>query len=184
MKKTGLKSNFNKKVIKIIISIVIILLFVVLLIYGYKVKGWCYFFIPFYSLIQIMIAIVVTYYLAQRKTDQRKLKDVLSNLIEKLSKDINDDRMYIIKNDDDLKNIRIRQRSIFNKLYAIKEFNEFNIKNDIEYCIKEFNEYWDFISEHMDNLEYLINNSVTLNMHISNIDSKLDQIQISLYSNW
>ena len=45
---------------------------------------------------------------------------------------------------------------------------------------KDFNDYWDFLSEHINDVEYLIKSQSTLSKHIQNAKNKLDEISLNI----
>jgi len=170
-----------KKKTKIILGAIIIVLVSIFAFYNYKKCPPTFFNATFIDILNLVFIVVFTYFLVEMKSTQRKRKECIENLIGKLSNILDDTRLYIIDSEDNKRHVRITQRSITSKIEVLKKFNCEDIKNDVNYIGEQFDNYWDIVSDHIDNLDKLKDSSSTLMRHINNIQNKLDVIIIKLY---
>ena len=141
-----------------------------------------YFSIPFYAIINITIAIYFAYFLTQHRNDMRKKKEIAQDIIEKVLIDLTSEKMYVIFDEDALKYISIKQRSVKNRLDMLKEYEKsFCIKEDIKYINDNINMYWDFVSNHIHDLEYLKKSEGDLLKYITNSINRLEKMVVQLY---
>lgn len=141
-----------------------------------------YFQIPFNGLISLGITIFIGYFISQWLTDNRKKKDIVEKYVNKTMDNFNESYMYEINNIEDIQKIRIVQRSIYNRLHVLKTYApQFDFEEEIQYIFKQFEWYWDFISQHINELEYLKQSRAILFNSTSAILSKLETIITIIY---
>ncbi|MGL5150946.1 MAG: hypothetical protein ACRC7N_10300 [Clostridium sp.] len=137
---------------------------------------------PSYAIINIGIAIGVAYYLTQRKNDERKLKEKAEEIINKIQRDINDNRSYEINKQEDIKWCLIIHRQINNRIEILENLSDkLQVYEDVEYIRKNFNNYKELFGNHVNDLTYLKKSKVDFIKFTSNMDYKLDVIKIKLY---
>ena len=142
-----------------------------------------YFTVPFGNLLTVFVAFLFAFYITQEKNDERKQKDLHEKHINKILISIDDKKMYIIKNEEDIKYIRIAQKGIKNWIDLLSKQNVNWLKeSDIEYVKKEFDQYWEAISEHINDIPHLSNTQFELYNHIVNITGKLEEMLLGLYN--
>lgn len=173
---------------KYIISIIIVSI-ILLLDIGFNVynNGWGDFLkIDAYEVFTIIIALFVTYYLTERKNDIRKLNDKIENIC-------NDIQVYlrenykIVPSKQNREKTLINIRYISNKIHILEKLSEKsnNIKKAVSYIKKEHKNYNEFVSTNLDQDEKYFqeqNRLEKINTHINNIDNKLDEIIVYLYT--
>ena len=86
--------------------------------------------------------------------------------------------MYVINDENDVGYIRITQRSIFSHIKLLKEILD---KLEMKEEIKDVDNYWTFVSEHIDQKNYLRDSKTTLQNIIVVIRGKLENILTNLY---
>lgn len=170
-----------KKEIKIILGVIVILLLSIFTFYNYRKCPPTFFNATLIDILNLVFIVVFTYFLVEMKSTQRKRKECIENLIDKLSNILDDTRLYKIDSEDNLRHVRITQRSITSKIEVLKKFDCEDIKNDINYIGEQFESYWDIVSDYIDNIDKLKDSSITLMRHINNMQNKLDVIIIKLY---
>lgn len=142
-----------------------------------------YFKVPFYHLLNISIAFLFAFFVTQRKNDERKQKDMHEKLINKIYNAIDNEKMYIINSEEDLKYITITRRGIRNRMDLLeKQTMRWIKKDDVAYLKNEFNDYWDILSEHISDIEYLKKSQDVLYKNIGNITYKLQEMLLNLYT--
>ena len=73
------------------------------------------------------------------------------------------------------------QRAIKNKMKLLKSHqNVFNYEEDLNYCVKNFSEYWDSVSENNNNINALIKEQPALKTKLENVSFKLNEISNKL----
>lgn len=140
-----------------------------------------FFIAPLYSIITIIIALVFTFFLNQVLIEKRRKKENLLRIVQKTIVEL-DSPCLIIKNESDVLSTRLLQQSIRNHIKMMtgnKLFSQQN-KTLLSLVEKDFNDYWDFLSEHINDVEYLIKSQSTLSKHIQNAKNKLDEISLNI----
>lgn len=141
-----------------------------------------YFSVPFYNIINISIAVFFAYFLTQRRNDIRKKKEIAVTIIEKILYDLSNQKMYKITSPDTINHIRITQRSVHNRLHMLQEYKkEFNFNENLNHIQANFDLYWDTISNHINDMEYLGKSEIEL-YHLLTISiNGLEKMIIDLY---
>lgn len=137
---------------------------------------------PAYTILNLLVAVVFAYYLAQRKNDERKLKEKAEDLIDKIQIAINDERSYRVTTKQDVDCLKIRQRTISNQidiLFSLKD--KLSCTGNIEYIKEKYIEYKELTGNHIEDLEYLTKSEKDLLNKILLIDNKLDEMKMDLY---
>lgn len=133
------------------------------------------------SCITIIIALVFSYWLVQRKNDLRKQKEILASLLFDLRTQFEKEDMYDLSQMSP-SSINMRNRDISNKigiLDSVKE--EFSIAADVDFIYEKFDEYKELIGNHINDPGYLQNSSFELKRPIMLISTKLFEIAFGLY---
>lgn len=131
--------------------------------------------------ITMVIAVVVSYGLVQRNSDRRKQKEIVAGLISDLRGIIRRQDMYDLK-EKTADEINMRNREISNLLeilHAVEE--EYAIEEGVGFVQEKFDEYREFVGDHITDIEYLCNSKKELQRPLSLMDNRLLQIAISLY---
>lgn len=141
-----------------------------------------YFTVPFYNILSIFVAIYISYYLVQNRTDKRRLNDIINKIIDRLFEVLSDDRLHTIKTKEDIDFVRITQKRIINQI----ELLEKNLSNDamlenVKYMKEQFTAYWDLISNHIGDVEHLGKSQKDLLNYITNMEGRLSALMILLY---
>lgn len=136
---------------------------------------------PLYSIITILIAVVLTFFFNQFLIEKRRKKENLLRVVQKTIVEL-DEPCLIINSEHDIIATRMLQQSIRNHIKMLSENKLFskNNKKLLGLVEKDFNEYWDFISEHISDVDYLKKSQSTLNKHIQNAKNKLDEISLNI----
>ena len=140
-----------------------------------------FFIAPLYSIITIIIALVFTFFFNQVLIEKRRKKENLLRIVQKTIVEL-DSPCLIIKSRNDIAATRLLQQSIRNHIKMLLENKLFSQKNKelLELVEKDFNDYWDLISEHITDLNYLKKSESTLSKHIQNAKNKLDIISLNI----
>ena len=132
------------------------------------------------------MAIVVTFYLVQKKNDERKIKEKLEDVLSKFQLIILSPTA-LLKNNFNQNEILLVVRTANNKLNLLTKYVEkYELKEltkEIEYIADKYNEYRVFIGDNLRDEEYLKNQKAKDNVQrlLSCIDDKCDEIKLCLY---
>lgn len=149
----------------------------------YNVKNNTDFFdAPIYTIINILVAVFFAYYLTQRKTDERKLKEKAECIIDKIQLAINDERSYKITSKNDVDFLKIKQRTVSNQIEVLSTLNDkLKFTEKIMYIRDRYVEYKELTGNHIEDIEHLTKSETDLLNKILLIDNKLDEMKIDLY---
>lgn len=130
------------------------------------------------SLMQILtlfVAIFISYFLVQQKNDNRRKVDFINRTLHEVMLLLEDEKLL----DSDRKKTLVIQKSIANRLQAIEKNSFKEIKQDMDYVVKEFEEIRELYSNHTDNLGEV---EMDINRHKINISDKCIKIEAELFN--
>lgn len=164
---------------KIIIAISLLVLIVILIVGVYnavKFKG--FFRITFPQLSASFIALFFAFIATQHINDERNYKQKAVQVIEKLQNTVGNESFYAFSSEENYKKqITITNRKISNYLSIMSKYSErLKFNREIDYINGEFEEYKEFVSEHICDFDYLLKSEMNLRRLSENIDSKCDEI--------
>ncbi len=98
---------------------------------------------PLTTLVSVLVAIILSYYLTQRKVDDRRRKEKIDQLLYKIQGIVLEDN-FIIVQDTDL----ILHRSVANKIQYLEKNIPDEIRDDVNRLANIFKDYRYFYGEH------------------------------------
>ncbi len=163
------------KKIKIIGAIILSICFIALCIYNI----FCnrdFFETSITAVLSIIVAIVVSYFFVQHKTDERRKKEKVDDLLYKIERILQKEDFLVVKEGD-----LILHRSVSNKICFLSDYveNE-DIKNDITRMKEYFDQYREFYGNHYKDEAYMEKSKNELMNYISRIDDICDSIHMKL----
>ena len=133
------------------------------------------------NVLTLIVAVVLTYYMSQRRNDVRRKKDVVSKILDKICVLISDSRMCEITEKKDVEFILINIRTISNKITCLESLSvQLGYKNELDQIKNIFSEYEDFVSEHISDIDYLKKSRKDLSNKIALIEKKCDTILVNI----
>ena len=134
----------------------------------------------------LVMTVGIAFMATQLKNDVRKKKEHAEQVLKKIQVIVTNDDFYYISSESDPIEIRKKMmmtfRSLNNSIDVLKKYGiELGFKSDSEYIEKEFEDYREFVSEHLTDADYLNKSETTLRKHSENIDNKCDIIVCGLY---
>lgn len=168
---------------KTISKIIVIVFSVVLVILGiYNIFNNTEFWkLTITNILTLGVAIIITYYMTQKTNEERRKKDIVGKILDRLYVLITDSRMCEISSRQDIDFVLINIRTISNKITCLKDFSEsLNYAQEINQMESLFSEYEDFVSDHVEDVEYLTKSKKQLSNKIALIDNKCDMILIKI----
>ena len=141
------------------------------------------------QILTLLIAIGIAFWATQRKNDERKTKEQIEKIIERIRNIILNQNFYSFETINDSNNapkiFTINVKKLKNSIDVLKKYNKnnvFNILKEIEYIERQVTEYNEFVSEKITNSNYLFNSKIYLRNIAGNIESKCDYIIVKLYT--
>lgn len=173
----------HKKNIAIIITTSgIIMCLIPITIYNF-INNDNFLIIPSYTIINIIIAMFVTYYCTQRKNDERKKKEVIAEIIDKIQECILSDNACKRLSEISQEEIAMMQRRIRNKInFLTDKKDELGIKDEVELINNKFESYCDLIGNHIGQPGHLKESVKEIRNWLDLIDDNLDKIKLKLYN--
>lgn len=133
------------------------------------------------NFITIGIAIFISYFLAQRKNDRRKQKDIICDFVFKLQFLVEQKEAYDAGNQT-VEEILMRTRDLSNRIHILETVkDEYNISPEVEFVRDKFDEYNNFIGDNIDKADYLSQSQMTLKRPLDLISDKLVALALKLY---
>jgi hypothetical protein len=135
------------------------------------------------NIISVVIAVVVAYFFVQSKNDERKRKEKMEDIINKIQLFINSVQAYTVESPRDELNIKMQHRSVSNKLAMLGEYKKnMGIDEEYIYIFDKFTSYKDMIGNHITDYKYIKDSRIDLQRDLALIDDKLDMMKLKLYS--
>lgn len=138
------------------------------------------------QVLTLLVTISIAFWATQFKNDQRNAKTHAETIIAKIQNLVSCETLYMFKpgNDEEYmkKNYAILQRKLANYLNVLGEYGkQLGFQDDVTYIDEQFSQYRLFVSDHLNDFEYLSKSETHLRKFLENIDSKCDQIVVKLY---
>ena len=138
------------------------------------------------TLIQIMtlmVALGITFWANQFKTDQRKKKEHAEELIIKLQALVTDETFCCFSTssnvDEITKSTGIRNRKISNYIQILLAYDiNAEFKTNIQYILGQFEDYRLKIGDHITDIEYLAKTEADFRRIAENIDTKIGRAHV------
>lgn len=141
-----------------------------------------FFEIPIYNLLNLGIAILFAYYFVQKKNDERKLKEIVENIINKIQATVADEASSNFSNPIDTKKILQILRTTNNKIQILIDLeDDLNINDDVEFIKRNFNKYRELIGSNIYNIKILQSKEKELKKQLRLIENKCDELKVKLY---
>lgn len=140
-----------------------------------------YLTIPFSSILTICVAVFISYFLTQQRNDKRKFTDTNLIIIERLFAILSSSKLYTITTDEDITFIRISQKRIDNGFDILsKNIENENMLAKVTYMRNQLNMYWEHISNHINDFNFLQKSQPELLNYITNIEGRLSELMFDV----
>lgn len=130
---------------------------------------------PLSTIVTILIAVIVSYFLVQKKTDDRRKNEKIDKLLYKIQDIILEEDFLVAE-----KGSLIKQRSIVNKIQYLQENIDNKFENDVCRIREQFDILREFYSEHYQDEEYMKKSQNELMNYIRLVDDACDKIHMKL----
>ena len=136
----------------------------------------------FTSCITLIVALVVSYYYAQKNLDERRQKESYLKLLEKVQRLVSDKDLIEIKTKEDIEIVLMKKRELNNYMCILKKYaKKFSLQKDIDFIEGKVKEYAELFGDHQHDIGYLKNNSNDLSRPLLLIDSRISEVMIKLF---
>lgn len=131
--------------------------------------------------ISLIVAAVLSFYFVQRRTDQRKQKEIFIQLLESLKVLTDAERSFKLSGVS-REEILMQKRTMNNKLNFIKKYSvKFSLQKEVDFLEEKYTEYDTIIGDHINDLETLSKLTNELKRPLSLMSQKLFEIMLNLY---
>lgn len=130
----------------------------------------------------MIIALIVSYFFTQQNQDERNQKEAYLKIMEKLQDIVEDNCMVDINSDIEIEKIMTKKRALNNYIGLLKRYEKrFNVEDEIRFIREKADEYINFLSDHLDKIEYLSQSQKELSRPLELIDGKLCELMIKIF---
>ena len=140
------------------------------------------------TIVSIMIAVIVSFYLVQKKNDLIREKEKIDGLVYKIQEIIMDNSFGSVEDEDIIRKNLIMQRSVANKFeYLSVKFKRLNdkinteTKESLKNAADKYNEFKEFYGNHYTDKEYIKKSFTEITNYKTLIDDFCDKIHIQLF---
>lgn len=171
----------------IVYSVEAVLFILIILVTAYNIKNNESFLnVSASQMLTLSIALGVAFWATQYENDRRKMKEHAENNIQKLQELVTNDSFFLFvsnANKDEIKKqTSMTNRRINNYINILKQYGKnLSFSSEINYIETQFTEYKTIISDHIEDMSYLEKSETQFKRFSENIDSKCDEIILSLY---
>lgn len=128
------------------------------------------------------IAIFFTFHLTQSKQDQRIKNEKINQILDDILQCTDEISKIDFTVENSNKQFTLLIRKINNKINVLKKLNVDIFEEDkITYIINQINELNIFVSEHIEDNDYLRKSKTTIEKWTNNVENKCDEIFIAVF---
>lgn len=132
--------------------------------------------------ITLLVAVIVSFFLVQRKADKKNQIDALVKLLYAIQSIVGDKATYMITADTDPNTLTMRKRQLSNYVdILLKHADAFGISKEAAFISEKVEEYASIIGNHIDDLSFLSQSSKDLRRPLELIDTKIYEAIFNLY---
>lgn len=137
---------------------------------------------PIYHILNLIVAIYFAFYLVQKRNDERKLKDIVIDILDKIQLELNTEDAHTFSECYDKNAALLKQRKINNKLTLLDQLKDkLSIIPEVGIINSNFNDYRNMFGDYMENIEMLKSHQKEFQRFINNIDQKCDEIKVKIF---
>lgn len=167
----------------IIIACIIGVVFGALTIYNIFYNSEGFWKISIYHILSLVFVIFISYFLVQKRTDERQKVSMVDKMIEDIQKSVSMDVVVGYETEEDRKQALLYQKSIANRIDYLQKSSVCSvIKEDLEYIKKEMESLREFYGNHMNDKSYMEKSTTDFNKYIVNICDKCYAMRLQIYS--
>ncbi len=170
----------KKKVWIIVITIILILILGYIVYLNIKNNGDEFYKTSIVNIVSIILTFAIAYYLTQLMNNERKKKEELSFVIEKIQSFVDSEEAKF-KQDVDKQKILLKMRSISNCIYLLEKYSKsFGLKKEVAYIKRQYTMYKDYIDSNYYKPQTLPKNNNRILNYLQQISFKCDEMRFIL----
>lgn len=165
----------------IVWTIVGVILFFIMIYSAFFVDKGDYFYVTFYEFLQLFIIGLLAFLFTISQNNFQNKKKAIDALLTKIIMNL-ESNCILIDSQEKIHKVTVLQRKVNNELNLLKNCSqELNNSEDMKYCCTEFKNYWDTVSDYIQDIEELKKKKIELESYINNVITKLEKIQMDMY---
>lgn len=141
------------------------------------------------QVLTLAVAILIAFWAAQRKTDERRTKDQVEQIVRKIQDVVSTTGFTVFDasaNPEEVqKRITMSTRKLTNSIDILRKYSEassLSIDSEIKYIEEQVTGYRNFVSVKVGDLDYLSKSETHLRLYADNINNKCDYIILNLHT--
>ena len=176
---------YKRKIIYIL-EIVIVVFVVIASAYSFHVSKDSFLNFSLAQALTLLVAIGIAFNASQFMIDERKRKEQLEKIVDKIQRIVSEQSFYSFNENDDVDKVALQItmtcRKLSNCIDVLETFsNRYNLKDDTTYIRSEYMAYKTLVSGKECDLRYLSESRTALKKFAQNIESKCDHVIVELY---
>lgn len=165
----------------IIVGIVVGVLLIIYSIYNI-IENCTFFHTPFSNILTIGIAIFIAYYWTQRKNDERKLKEQIEAIVDKVQLFATSESALFHEGGIEKNKVYMLHKNISNKIEILEMHKKkMMIEKEVDALRTQFDAYRDFVGVNIEKYEILSASDDYLRNFLQTIEDKCDRIKLNIY---
>lgn len=133
------------------------------------------------SLISIVAVLLISYYLTQRKNDDRRKLENVDRLLTKIQEELKNKEICDASSEEKIEQALILQRSLGNKLKYYMDYCNEKEKRDAKYMFEEFKRVRELYGNHMNDSEYIRKSKGDFKNILTKIDDKCEELHLLIF---
>lgn len=175
-----------KRIAFVIIEAVLVAMIIAASIYSFVANRENFLNFSLAQALTLLVAICIAFNAVQYKGDERKRKEQIEKIVEKIQTMVSDPAFYSFDEHGDTKKVSLQIimmcRKLSNCIEVLENYAKFyGMKEDAAYIREEYKTYKILVSGMKCDLKYLSSIEEALKKHAMNIDSKCDTIIVKIY---
>lgn len=175
-----------KRIAFLIIEAVLVVMIIAASIYSFVENRENFLSFSLAQTLTLLVAIGIAFNAVQYKGDERKRKEQIEKIVEKIQKMVSDPVFYSFDEHGDAQKVSLQInmmcRKLSNCIKVLEDYAKlYGMKKDAAYIREEYRAYKILVSGTKCDLKYLAGLEDELKKHAANIDSKCDSIIVKLY---
>lgn len=169
-----------RKRVYVLLSVITILV-IAICIYNIACSGSKFWEINVFNGLTLLWTIVFSFIITQASSRYQRRAEIIIKLLSRLNECIDESRTCNISVDADKNVILMRKREIANLISLLdRNADRFGIRKEVNFIKTKFKEYEQFISDHINDIEYLSKSSSELQRPIKLISTKIIDTMLKL----
>lgn len=133
------------------------------------------------SIFSIFAVLFLSYYLTQKRNDQRKKLENYDRLICKIQDELYNEAMFCANSKEEQNKALNLQRSLGNKLKYFMDFCDEELKDDAKYMSDEYVRLKTLYGNHMSDVDYINKSKEDFKNGLCKIDDRCEELHLKIF---